>query len=237
MRPLEIALHGATLASCVALGAGLWSVSQRETPPPPAPSVSEADLQALSREVAGLKREIADFRQPYESLPLRAVTPAPGAPGTAEPAAVMAALEDPKVQERIQALLETRLEAERKERQDRWQERGREFVEQRVKAFEEKAGMNDSQKILFSDMMKEVTEHLDAVRAKVRAKELTRDQAQEDLTRFYADLDLRVQAVMTADQFKQYQEWSQPFRDMAARGGFGGEDTGRRRRNRENPVP
>ena len=243
MRPLEMTLHGLTLACCAALGAGLWSLSQHEAPAPtPAPSVSESDLQALSREVAGLKREIADLRDrplpPEAPRPMTAVPPSRQAPESA-PAAVVQALQDPKVQERIQAVVDERLDAERKERDQRQEERGREILQERTKAFEEKTGLNDSQKELFDKILAESRGRLDAVRAKVRAKELTRAQAQEDLKAYYAEVDLRVRSVMTADQFKQYQEWSQPFRDMALRGGWGGvggNDRGRRA-SRENPVP
>ena len=240
MRPLETALHGVTLACCVALGAGLWDLSHREPPPPAKPAVSEADLQALSREVADLRREISDLHRESEvssahaEVP-RAVTPAPGPALPAAPA-VMAALDNPEVQSRIQAVVESKLEADRKARDEQRQERGREFVDQRLEEFTEEAGLNDSQKGPFLGLMKESREHLDSVRGKVRAKELTRDQARDDLKRYQADLDLRIQPLLTAEQFKQYQDWVQPFRNFALRGVGGGEDR-RPRRDRERPVP
>lgn len=247
MRPLETALHGVSLAACVALGAGVWSLSQREAPAPPPPAVTEANLQSVSREVAELRREIGDLRRalderPQESSAPRTASVSPAsarAPESAPSAALVAALEDPKVQERIQAVVDARLEEEQKDRETRMRDRGREFVQERVKAFEEKAGLNDPQKELFGKLMAEASTHLDAVRGQVRDRKLTRDQARDDLKRWYAEMDVRVQATMTADQFKQYQEWSQPMRDLSMRngwGGLGGNDRGRRS-SRENPVP
>src|SRR5262245_54601678 len=114
MKPLEASLHGLSLAACAALGAGLWSLKQEPPPaaPAPAPAIRPATpdpkVPALERELESLRLRVKEL----EASRGDSRTAALGAAGTASsPAAatLLAALDDPKVQEKLRGVAGTQL--------------------------------------------------------------------------------------------------------------------------------
>ena len=230
MKPLEIALHAAALGGCTLLGAGFWTLSQPKEPGPAtnapvvAPSRSaeaEAEVRTLAREVEALRLEMAQMRQERAARPAVALVAPAGGPDAATgqtPAATLQALEDPAVQEKLQALMD---DHQRQQWDARRQEGGRQMDRQTQRLASE-LKLNDSQAPLFTDLMGKVRTHYDDLRKQVREKALTTDQAKSDLQAYYAQTDIQAQAFMSPDQFKQYQEIVQPFREMSITWGFDG---------------
>lgn len=246
MRPLELTLHGVSLACTVAVGAGLWTVARREPPAPP-PSPAPAAAPAPSPRMEG---EIKDFRSALDSVQLevkelredrerlkaqlaeaRASLAQPPAAG----AAPTLALEDPKVQEKIESLVEARMEAARVEREGRWREAGPRMMTNRLG---ERLGLNDAQKEVVGKAFEDMGKEFEKLRGQVREKALTPEQGRAGLQRLFQDIDAKLQVTMTADQFKQFQEMAQPLREMTMQGAFS-EGGGRRRgrQQQERPTP
>ena len=244
MRPLDLALHGVTLSCSVALAAGLWSVSRRERPPAPAPAVSAPspspilveELRQLQDAVGSLRLEIAQLREErggQTARPLE-VPATPAHPGTEPAAAWQAALADPGVQEKLQAVLTARLAADRAaesaRRDERRREDGQRWADRRLEEFAQKAGLNDTQKGMLGGLSAEFWQQLAQLHAQVREKALTPEQARESATRAYDELDRKGQAALTADQYAQYRESMKRLQDMATRWGIPGESGSRRDR-------
>ncbi len=246
MRALDLALHGLALSCSVALAAGLWSVSRREPPragipaaavPAPSPILAE-ELGQLQDDVASLRLEVAQLREardaPSAGLPEVLPTPAPA--GTDPAAAWQVALDDPKVQEKLQAVVTARLEADREEesrkRAEHWREEAQRRADRLMDEFSRKAGLNDTQKKMLSELSTGFRQQNDQLRAQVRERTITPDQAKETSTRAYDEMDRKVQAALTTDQYAQFQQAFKPLFDMAAYWGSPG-DPGSRRGRRD----
>ena len=245
MKALEIGLHATSLACCVALGAGVWTLASRPAPvaPVPAPPVSAAELTALKEalhEVPALRREVAELREmralPETSQP----RPVPAAPTPANPApaaaSVQAALADPAVQQKVKELVETQLKADREIRRqedaDRRQEDAKRWSDRRVDGLAKDLSLNEAQKGELGKEMDNLTQRYDDLRARTRAKELTPEQAKAEMERTYAESDLRLQSTLSADQFSQYLEKVQPGRQRILNNGFPQSSVGVRRGGR-----
>ena len=236
MRPLEIALHTASLACCVALGASLWTLQSRVAAlPPPAPPSALPELKEALREISSLKREMADLREARVVQPLppegRPAAPAAessrasaAAPVTA--ASLAAALEDPAVQKRVTELVDARLKAEREEeekaQEDRRKEGAKFWLDRQAENLSKELELNDFQKGELGKALSDLRERLDGLRARVRAKELTTEQARAEMEKSYAEMDLKLQSSLSADQFKKFQDETRPIREMSLRFGMGG---------------
>lgn len=241
MRPLDLALHGLALSCSVALAAGLWSVSRREPPPAGVPVVAVAEpspilagkLRHLQDAVASLRLEIAQLREECGGkkalIPEVPATPAPS--GMAHATAWQAALDDPKVQEKLQAVVAARIQADRdaesRQRAERWREEGQRRAERRLDEFSQKAGLNDTQKGMLNKLFAEFRQQTDPLRAQVREKTLTPEQARESATRACDEMDRKVQAALTTDQYTQIQEAYKHLLDRATRLELPGQSGGR----------
>ncbi len=251
MKSLEIVLHAASLSCCIALGAGVWTLNARLTDrtalsqpsiqsvqpaQPPAP-----ELAAALREVSSLRREVAELREAHvAAVPERAPetstrSAAPSAhPSGPAPTAValQAALaSDPGVRKQVQDLVEAQLKAEREEeekaRDERRQEDAKRWLDRRVDDLAKDLGLNDLQKGELARVTTDLGKRFDELKVKVRAKELTPDQAKAGIEMSYAEMEMRLQAVLSPDQYKQYVEKTRRFRETTLRNGFS-EGGGRR---------
>ena len=244
MKPLDLSLHGLSLSCSVALAAGLWSVSRSEAPlaaapvaAAPAPSpVLTGELRQLQDAVASLRLEVAQLRETRDgtAAPVPEASAAATIPGTESTAALQTALDDPKVQEKLQAIVTARLEADReaesRQRAERWREEEQRRAEQRLDAFARKAGLNDAQKAMLGKLASDFHKQADTLRAQVREKALTPEQAKEAGLRAFDEMDKQVQSALSADQYAQYQDSLKRLREMAMHWVPSGDAGGRRGR-------
>lgn len=233
MRPADLALHGVSLACCLALGAGLVSVSRREPRPAasavPVPSKEVGHLEdrvrALSAELGALRESLVQAQADREALrgevaDLRAApAPAPApAPGTLSAPSLAIALEDPGVEEKLSAAVDRALGRREEARQARAQEAGRKREEARFDRLGQELGLNEAQKVELRRILDEARTRRDSLRQAARTGKLPRKEARGQMERDFAETDARAQAVLTMEQFQRLQEISAPSRKRALRG-------------------
>jgi len=252
MRPLDLALHGLSLACCVALGAGFWELRQGAPPPSPispaaapaAVSRPDAELGRLSSGLESLRAEVVQLRQDRADLETRLAQarPSSGGPAGLGGSALVGqmAFDDPQVQARIQAIVEAKLTADRLEEEKLREERRQKVEEQlesrRVEGIAQQLRLDDTQKEALIKLLKEHRQKSETLRKEVREKKITLEEGRATLERTYAEMDAKIQTFMTAEQYKQFQEFSQPLRNWALRAAFS-EDRPFRIRERERPLP
>lgn len=254
MRPLELGLHAASLTCTVALGAGLYVVShQRPAPLPPPPAAAslrnegaerlEADVRRLQNDLDSLRLRLDETQGDRDALrtkveDLQAVSArAPEAPPAPTPQSVAAALDDPKVKEKLREVVTEGF----RERRNREQgpEAAKEREQRRLDRLSEELALNEAQKTQMGALLGETRAKLDGLRDAVRQKTLTREQAKEQLARTYAETDARAQAILTMEQFQKFQEVSADYRDRTMRmtSAPSRRDGGGNRGPREGPTP
>lgn len=254
VKPLNLGLHAISLTCIVTLGVGLFVVSRQEPllPPPPAGAASarpdgswklEADLRKLQSDLDSVRTQMADLQSDRDALKARLETlrSAPAsveAPASA--ATLAAAFEDPKVKERLAAMVKERLEADREAQRGQWREGGRQMMDGRIQAFYDRLGVNEQQKAGLTKLSGDFRDRFEALRAQVQDKKLTPDQARDLLRRAIEETDPQLQSLLTPEQYTQYMKEAQPIRDMMIRYAFsegGGTGFGGGRGPRERPTP
>ncbi len=199
MRAPDALLHGLSLSACVVLGAGFWQLhrmSPVQVPAPPAltpspePASGQAEaLQALARDVEGLRLRLADLEKP-RPVPVQgqAVAATPSPPPSSLPAeGIMAALDDPKVQEKLRKM---------REDQDR-------KARQRSIYFE---GMNldDAKRADLEKLVTQSQSQIGGYIQKFHIGEWTRGQVRGQIEMARSELDAKVRPFLTAEQYKIY---------------------------------
>ncbi len=238
MKPLETGLHAVSLACCVALGAGVWTLAERQAaPPPPAAPSSPPELRDALREIAALRLEVAELREARAAAQAQAesrivpAAPVP-TPAVSTPAAVQAALADPAVQKQVQEMVDARIKAGREAQEKEWsgrrQEDARRWTERRVEELAKDLGLNEVQAKDLGGAVADLTKRFDDLRSRVRAKELTPEQGKAEMEKTYAELDLKLQGTLSAEQYGKFQEETRSIRESTLRNGFSQDGRSRR---------
>ena len=220
MRPLEIGLHSASLLACAALGAGFWTLKQEPPPAPatrvpsaaaPIPVADDGKVRTLEREVESLRLRLKDLEASRGSAPLAQVQPSGTPAPAASSASLLAALDDPKVQEKLRKVSGIEMFNG---------DQGMADLPFVMQAANDQGDifhgmdLNPMQKDLLGTILKESGQQIGELFQKVGKKELTNDQALSQLERSRTDADARAHAVLTEAQFKDYQERLKDMREM-----------------------
>lgn len=213
MNKLQAALHTLSLALCVALAAAVWALSERPTPAPAAspassssgqppaariPKRDPADADRLTRleeEISALKARLG--RSPASQPTAPSAASAPAADAASSATAVLAALEDPKVQARLQALSQAQMEEDF------------DMTRQLFKGLTLTEAQREGMHKLFEKSMMEV----DAVFQRMRREKLTPDQAKLALDQQRLEADKQALALLGTDLYQAYQERIKPLRE------------------------
>lgn len=215
MKPLETALHAASLTACAALAVGLWNLK----PEPPAPAAASAALPtAADPKVGALESELESLRLRVKELEASrgasslASAPAAGSAPSPAAATLLAALDDPKVQEKLRASVLPP--------GGRFSSGGGSFPMQVLSHLGDPGDLfqgmelNPMQKDLLEKIVQESQQQIGELFGKLENKTWTKDQARDELARRRADADARAKGVLTEAQFKTYQDRLRPLRMM-----------------------
>lgn len=204
MRPLQAGLHALSLAGCAAIGAGLWTLEREPAPAAapvrtPAPPARHADPERM----LSLEREIESLRQRLKDLePARMAAPSAHA---ASSASLLAALDDPRVRERIRAIPGSGGPAA--------------FGASMSSSGDPKdifrdMDLNPMQRDMLEGIVRDSQREITELFGKLGNGTWTPEQARDELGRRRADADARARTVLTEAQFQGYRERLAPLRTM-----------------------
>ncbi len=224
MSRLQTALHALSLMTCVALGATCWALwkNQASSRPvlaaSPAPAsvedpVSVERLNRLEAEIALWKRrdpEPPSARPAHQApipggpdkperrdVPATPRTEPAGQAPSARTADLLAALEDPKVQARLQELIEQSAQ------------KPYDMTEQIFKG----RTLTKVQRDGMRDLLKESALKLDAVFVRAMREKLTSDQTRLYLEQERLQTDNKALALLGPELYRAYQEGIRPLRE------------------------